>query len=168
MADGMKSRLVVMLLAGCCVAFTGCEALDSAAGSVREKFAKRNEARSRTFNGSPRAVFDAVKLAATNMGYRQTRGGSAQGEFDGMSAVDAGEAARSARQVGIKVKLRASLDGDSTEVRVRFTEILESDSSSRMGMATETTMQDTPLYEVFFRKVQESLAARPTAAPVAK
>lgn len=166
MADNMKSRFAIMLLAGCCVAFTGCEALSDATGNVREKFAKRNEARTRTFNGPPRVVFDAVKLATNTMGYRQTRGGSAQGEFDGISAVDTGAAARSARQVGIKVKLKASLDGDSTEVSVRFTEILESDSSSRMGMATETTMQDTPLYEVFFRHVQEALAARPTAAPV--
>ena len=166
MADGMKSRLAIVLLAGCCVAFTGCESLSDATDSVRETFAKRNEPRTRSFAGGPRVVFDAVKLAASNMGYRQTRGGPAQGEYEGISAVDIGAAAGTARQVGIKVKLKASLDADSTEVSVRFTEILEADSSGRMGMATETTMRDTPLYEVFFRNVQQSLGVRPSAAPV--
>jgi hypothetical protein len=37
-----------------------------------------------------------------------------------------------------------------------------------MGMATETTMKDTPLYEVLFRNVQQSMGMRPSAAPAAR
>ena len=39
-------------------------------------------------------------------------------------------------------------------------------AGSGRGMGTETAMKDTPLYEVFFRNVQQALDARPTAAPV--
>jgi hypothetical protein len=167
MREGMKPTFMIALLVAC-LAFAGCESLSDAADSVRDRFSPRAEARTKTIAGSPRVVFDAVKLAAANMGYRQTAGGPAQGEFQGMSSVGAGDTAGSARQVGIRVHLHGTLDGASTEVSVRFTEILETDSSNRMGMATETTMKDTPLYEVFFRNVQQSLGVRPTAAPVAR
>lgn len=162
----MNSRFAVLLaVVTCSLALTGCESLSDATSGVRERFAKRNEPRTRTFNAPPRVVFDAVKIAANNMGYRQTRGGAAQGEFEGVSGVDIGQAAGSARQVGIWVRLDNTLDG-GTEMKVRFTEILEADSSGRMGMATETTMHDTPLYEVFFRNVQQSLGMRSSAAPI--
>lgn len=161
----MKIRAVVLLLAAS-VAFSGCDSISDATSSVREKLEARNQPRVKTVNGTPRVVFDAVKLAASNMGYRQTRGGPAQGEYEGVSTVDIGEAAGRARQVSLKVRLHATLDGANTEVSVRFTEILESDSSNRMGMATETMMKDTPLYEVFFRNVQQALSTRPSAAPV--
>lgn len=149
------------------LALAGCESFSDATSSVREKFAARNEPRTKTFSAPPRVVFEAVRLAASNMGYRQTAGGAAQGSFEGIGGIDQGESARSSRQVGIKVRIHGALDGAGSDVSVRFTEILESDSSNRMGMATETTMQDTPLYEVFFRHVQEALGARATAAPVA-
>jgi hypothetical protein len=161
----MKLTLVLALLVGV-FAVTGCDSLSDATTSVREKFTARNEPRTKTFSAPPRVVFDAVKTAATNMGYRMTRGGPNQGEFEGVSGVGPGESSGSARQVGIKVRLHETLDETGTDVSVRFTEILESDSSNRMGMATESTMRDTPLYEVFFRHVQEALDARPTAKPI--
>ncbi len=161
----MKSLVAVLLLATCSLALTGCESLGDATSGVRERFAKRNEPRTRAFTAPPRVVFDAVKAAADRMGYRQTRGGAAQGIFEGVSGVDIGQAAGSARQVAISVRLDDTLDG-GTEMKVRFSEILEADSRGQMGMATETTMHDTPLYEVFFRNVQTSLGMRPSAAPV--
>ena len=148
------------------LALSGCESLSDAATSVREKFSPQNETRTKTFSAPPRVVWEAVHQAAGVMGYRQTAGGAAQGSYEGISGVDQGEVARSSRQVGVKVRIHATLDGTSSEVSVRFTEILESDSSNRMGMATETTMRDTPLYEVFFRRVQEALGSRASAAPV--
>lgn len=158
--------LFILVLLTVPLAFTGCDTLSDAADSVRDRFASRGEPRTKTFSAPERVVYDAVKAAAGNMGYRQTHGGPAQGEFEGISSVDIGETAGSARQVGLKVRLHQTLDGNSTDVSVRFTEILEADSSGRMGMATETTMNDTPLYEVFFRNVQQALGARPAAAPV--
>lgn len=165
MADGMKPMFLVALLL-CGLAAAGCESLSEARDSVRERFAARNEPRTRTFSAPPRVVFDAVRTAAAQMGYRQTRGGPAQGEYEGISGVGAGERVGSSRQVGIKVTVRETLDGGSSEVGVRFTEILEDDSSNRMGMATESTMRDTPLYEIFFRNVELALGQRASAAPV--
>lgn len=161
----MKSYFAVLLMVGA-ITFAGCDTLDDAASSVRDRFAVRDQSRTKTFSSPPRVVFDAVKFAASNMGYRQTRGGAAQGEFEGVNDVAVGETAGTARQQTIKVRLHGGLDGNSTDVSVRFTEILETGSGSGRGMGTETTMKDTPQYEVFFRNVQQALDARPAAAPV--
>lgn len=161
----MKLIWVAALLTLCC-ALVGCGTLSDAASGVREKIAARNEPRVKTFTGTPRVVFEAVKIAADQMGYRMTHGGPAQGKYEGVSAVGPGEASGSARQVSIKVTLHATLDETGTDVSVRFAEILEDNPNGR-GLATETTMQDTPLYEVFFRHIREALGQRETAQPVA-
>lgn len=161
----MKPFLAVVLLVSA-VMLAGCDTLDDAAASVRDRFAKNEPTRSKTFSSPPRVVYDAVKVAAGRMGYRQTHGGPAEGEFEAINDVDVGETAGTARQQTMKIRLHGSLDGNSTDVGVRFTEILESGSGSGRGLGTETTMRDTPLYEVFFRNVQQALDARPTAAPV--
>lgn len=161
----MKHILAVALLVGA-VVLAGCDTLDDATSSVRERFASRAEPRTKTFSSPPRVAYDAVKAAANTMGYRFVRGGPAQGEFEAVSGVAPGETAGSAQQLTMKVRLHATLDGTGTDVSVRFTQILEDDSSNRPGMATEATMRDTPLYEVFFRDVQQALDVRPSAQPV--
>jgi outer membrane lipoprotein SlyB len=163
----MNFRLLAALILAAAV-LSGCDTLEDASRSVREKFEPKQSVKTRTFSSPQRVVYDAVKVAADSMGYRQSRGGAAQGEFEGIGGVGEGETAHSARQVGIHVHLQQSLDGNETTVSVRFTEILESNASSQMGMATETTMKDTPLYESFFRHVQQALAVRPSAQPVEK
>jgi hypothetical protein len=161
----MKVLLAAGLLLGA-IAFGGCDTLEDASSNVRERFGARDQARGKTFSSPPHVVFDAVKIAASNMGYRQTRGGPAQGEFEAINNVSVGETAGTAQQFAVKVRLHGGLDGNSTDVSVRFTEILETGSGSGRGMGTETTMKDTPLYEVFFRNVQQALDARPAAAAV--
>lgn len=156
----MKLTASGLLLVSLLVA--GCESLSDATSGVRETLAKRNEGRSRNYAAPARETYEAVRLAAAHMGYRMVRGGAAQGEFEAMSGVAAGEASHSSRQVAMKVKLGPASDG-GTEVNVRFTEILEADSANRAGQATESPLRDTPQYQVFFREVQEALsaAARP-------
>jgi hypothetical protein len=44
---------------------------------------------------------------------------------------------------------------------VAFNEIIESDSKNLPGVATETPMRDSALYEVFFRNLQQALQAPP-------
>ena len=166
MAETMKSTRLVVLLVAATFAFAGCESLSDASASVREKIAARDQPRVKTFSAPSRETYDAVRQAAAKMGYRYVRGGPAQGQFEGVSEVGAGDLSGSSRQTSVKVRLHATLDGTGTDASVRFTEIIESDSSNRMGMATENTMRDTPLYEVFFRNVQQALDARPTAKPV--
>jgi len=161
----MKFCFVAAVLVAA-VALSGCDSLSDASQAVREKFAPEPAVRTKVISSPQRVVYEAVKTAANSMGYRQTRGGPAQGEFEAVGGVGEGESVGSARQVRLIVHLHATLDGDQTTVSVRFTEILEDNANSRMGMATETTMKDTPLYEVFFRNVQQALASRGTAQPV--
>lgn len=145
-----------LALAGA-VALAGCESVSDATSAVRERIVARDEAKVRTFAAPPRAAYDAVRTAAADMGYRFVRGGPAQGEFEAVSGVRAGDTHGSARQISMKVKLKPTLDGTGTEVAVRLGEIIEGDSSNRAGQATEAPLRDTPQYEVFFQRVGRAL-----------
>ena len=52
--------------------------------------------------------------AAAQMEYRFVRGGPAQGEFDAVSRIGAGEREGRSRQLSLKARLRATLDGKGT------------------------------------------------------
>lgn len=154
----MKPKAVCIAFA--CFALVACESVSDATTRVRDRIAGRDETRAKTFSADQRTTYNAVRAAAQQMGYRFVRGGAAQGEFEGVSGVGRGDTTRSARQLAMKAKLEPNLEG-GTQVSVRFTEILEADSSNRPGMATETPLRDTPQYEVFFRGVEQALAAQP-------
>jgi hypothetical protein len=128
---------------------------------VRDRLAAREEVKSRTYPAAPRVVYEAVRTAAAQMGYRMVRGGAAQGEFEAVSGVRAGEKHGSSRQIAMKVKLDAALDGNGTVVAVSLMEIVESDSSNRPGQATGMALRDTPQYQVLFQRIAEVLAAPP-------
>ena len=153
----MKSKLVCVAVGA--LLLGGCEAVSDMRTAVHERAVPGAVARTKTFPGSPRLVYEGVRAAATQMGYRFVRGGPAQGEFDAVSNVDVGETRSSARQVAMKVRLNPTLDEKGTDVSVTLTEIIESDSANRAGLATETPLRDTPQYEVFFRRVGQALGA---------
>lgn len=158
----MRARLVLLLVLAAIGG--GCESLSDATSGVRQKLAAREEPRERAFGSAPRLTYEAVRAAAAQMGYRFVRGGPAQGEFEAVTAVGEGERSGSSRQLSMKVRLRPSLDGKGTDLTLRISEIVESDSSNRQGMATEVPLRDSPQYEVFFRRVQQALdAAKPPA-----
>ena len=150
-------KLVALFSGLLLLALAGCETISDTATQVREKVTARDESRTRTFAAAPRVVYEAVRAATSQMGYRFVRGGPAQGEFDAINSIGPGETNRSARQLALKARLHATLDGQGTDVTVRFTEILEADSTNHAGLATETPLRDTPQYEVFFRRVQQAL-----------
>ena len=154
----MKFPLVALGLIFAVVFLAGCESLSDATGSVREKVAARQQPRTKVFVADPRATYAAARVASDRMGYRFLRGGAAQGELDAVSGLSSGNDLRSARQVSMKVRLHAALDG-GTEVSVVLTEIIEADSSQRAGQGTSTPLIDTPQYEVFFRQVQQAIDA---------
>ncbi len=137
---------------------TGCESMSDATSAVRGKFAERAAPQTRTYPAAQRAVYDAARTAAEQMGYRFVRGGAATGVFEAISGVREGERVGSSRQLSLKAKLDPARDG-GTAVAVRITEIIETDSSNRAGLATETPLRDTPQYEVFFRGIEQALAA---------
>ena len=163
----VNAKLFFILTCSVALALVGCESVSDATNAVRERIAGRDEAKMRVYAAPPRATYDAVRAAAADMGYRFVRGGSAQGEFEAVSGVRAGETHGSARQISMKVKLKPTLDGQGTEVTVRLGEIIESDSSNRAGQATEAPLRDTPQYEVFFQRIGRGLGvpAQPERAP---
>lgn len=153
-------KLAAGLLLGLSLALAGCESLSDAAMSVRDKFETRNEGRTKVYATSAREAYEAVRVAADQMGYRILRAGAAQGHVEAVSSLGQGETHRSSRQVSMKVRISQTEVSGGTEVNVRLTEIIEDDSSNRAGQATETPLRDTPQYEVFFRRVQGALDAQ--------
>jgi hypothetical protein len=152
----MKCRVALVLLA--CFLFGGCDSLSDATASLREKVAARDEGRTRAFAAPSRVAYEAVRAAAHQMGYRFVSGGAAQGKLEAVSGVGTGDSLRSSRQIAMSVQLHPT-DPTNTEVNVRLTEVIESDSSGRAGQATGSPLRDTPQYEVFFREVQKALNA---------
>ena len=155
------ASIALVVISGC---LTGCESISDATSNVRDRVAARATPQTRTFASDPRTTYAAVRAAATEMGYRFVRGGPAQGEFEAISRVGSGETMGSARQIGMKATMKPTLDGNGTELAVRLTEIIESDSSNRAGQATETPLRDTPQYDVFFRRVGQVLGVPPQDA----
>lgn len=147
------------LVLAAAVAVSGCESISDATTAVRGRIAAREEVKSRSFAAPPRVVYEAVKTASVQMGYRFVRGGPAQGEFEAVSGVKAGETHGSARQIAMKVRLRPTLEGTGTDVAVSLTEIIEADSSNRAGQGTALALRDTPQYEVLFQRIGQVLAA---------
>ncbi len=151
---------IVPAIAACCAAalLAGC---DSGIGdSVRSALEPREAPRVRVFQADQKAAYEAARVAASAMGYRFVRGGPAEGELDELSAISSGDETGSSRQISMKVRLSPDAEA-GTSVKVSFSEIIEADSKGQPGMATETPMRDTPLYEVFFRGLQEALQAPP-------
>jgi hypothetical protein len=142
--------------------FSGCDSFSSAADSIREKVAAREEPRVRDYAAPPRAVYDAIRTAASQLGFRFLRGGPAQGEFDAVSGVGQGNVPNSARQISMKVRVHAAGENGS-EVTVVLKEVIESDSANHAGTATETPLRDTPLYDSFLRAIQKALDAQADA-----
>jgi len=152
-------RILVLAAVSLSLMTTGCESMSNGKTSFRDRIAARNPGHTKAFAAEQRATYEAVRTAATQMGYRILRGGPSQGELEAISGVGSGERTGTARQLAMKVRLERALDG-GTNVTVRITEIIEADSSNRAGLATETPLRDTPQYEVFFRRVGEALAVK--------
>jgi hypothetical protein len=145
--------LVALLSLG---AFCGCESISEATTRVREKLAARDQPRVHLYKAAQRPTFDAARAAVEQMGFRFVRGGAAQGELEAVSGLSSSDTLRGSRQITLKLRLTTALDG-GTEAALRLSEIIESDSRGRPGQGTATPLQDTPLYEVFFRNVQLAL-----------
>ena len=160
----MKSKLAA-LVALSALAFAGCENFSDTAQRVREKLGPREEPRLRIYAADQRATYAAARAALDKMGFRFLRGGPAQGEIDAVNAVSGDESFRGARQISLKIRLRPLSDGRTTMVAT-LDEIIEADTRGRAGQGTTTPLRDTPLHEVLFRNVQQSLDAKKnTEAP---
>jgi hypothetical protein len=148
------------LAAACLAAALLCGCNSDLQDEVRSALGPREKPRSQVFQADKKQAYEAAKAAVDEMSFRFVRGGPATGELEAMSDVTSGDEPNSSRQILMKVHLSPA--GESgTEVQVSLIETLEADSSNGQGRATETPLMDTPLYNVFFRDVQNSLNAPP-------
>lgn len=147
----VKTSLSGLLLAGALL-LGGCAVADS----VRDQVAKDHAPHTRIFAAEPRATYAAAHAALEPLGFKFTHGGPAEGRMDALSAVMPGEAGENARQVSLHAEFHSAEGG--TEVDLTLKEIIE-DDSAHLGMATTTSLHDTPLYEVFFHAIQTNLTA---------
>ncbi len=143
---------VVLVLAGC-----GTSGADFKT-SVREKFDGPTY-RLKVVVGDSRAVYEAARRAVDKLGFRFVSGGPSQGRIEALSGVSANDSLQGARQLAMKVRLSPLATG-GIEVAVLFTEQVQDDFSKGMGQTTESPLRESALYEVFFRTLEQSLAAK--------
>jgi hypothetical protein len=155
----MKS---IPLAAACCaLLLAGCESTLS--DDVRSALGPREAPRTRVYEADQKATYEAARKAVDDMEFKFQKGGPAEGKLEALSAISGGdEGAASARQISMKVSMEPGPES-GTQVEVSLTEILEADPNSQQGMATQTPLKDTPLYDVFFKDIQRYLneAAKP-------
>jgi hypothetical protein len=142
----------------CCAALLLAGCASDSSDIVHSVLGSREAPRTRVFQGEPRAIYEATRAAAEGMGYRFVHGGPAEGRLEALSGISGGDDSGSSRQISLKVRIGAAEDA-GCEVTASFTEIIEESSGATPAMATETPLRDTPLYEVFFRNVQQALNA---------
>jgi hypothetical protein len=143
----------------CCASALLCGCDSTIGDSVQSVISPRESPKTRVFQADGRATYEAAKAAAEEMGYHYVKGGPAEGELEELSEITGGDDAGSSRQISLKVRLSPA-DPTGTSVEVALTEILESSlSGATPGLATETPLKDTPLYEVFFRTLGNHLVA---------
>ncbi|MBC8039542.1 MAG: hypothetical protein H7Y06_03295 [Opitutaceae bacterium] len=153
----MKRSRIALIGLVVCLAFTGCESTrqDIATG-VREKFSGPTYER-RIVEGENGVVFEAARSRASEMGFRITRAGAAQGIVEGVSGITSDDTLRGSRQRTIKVRLSAA-SGGGVEVAVLFMEIIEDDFNKGAGLGTEAPLRRHPLYASFLDGLEQALA----------
>jgi hypothetical protein len=151
----MYLRTVLVIAA---VGLGGCSSFDSSsvATPFRERFTGPTY-RTRLVNADQRKTYEAAKRALNEIGFRFVRGGPAQGVLTGISGVSSSSDLRSSRQLEVSVKLAERSGG--TEVAVLFSEITDEQFGGREGMGTSAPLRDTPLYEVYFRHIEQQVNA---------
>ena len=136
----------LMLSAGC----------DEIPDSLRDRVDGAEAAHVRSYAADQRTTYLAARAAVDQLGFKYVRGGPATGELEALSGIAPGDAQGSSQQFSLKAKFGPTLDG-GTEVSVWLKEIVEGDSTNHQGFATESPLRDTPLYETFFRAIQQGI-----------
>jgi len=148
-------KLITLLLVAVVLGSAGCESGSRIPAAFRERISPTY--RPHSVGADQKTAYEAARAALRKMNFKFTSGGAAQGKLEAISVLQPGEGPRAARQISLSVKLAPGANG-GTEVSALFSEIREDEFSKREGMGTSTPMQDTPLYEVFFRYLDEALA----------
>ncbi|MDX2187452.1 MAG: hypothetical protein SFV32_11005 [Opitutaceae bacterium] len=154
----MKSLAV--LLSAAALFTAGCEStegLGGLRGAVQRRFAP--EYKTHDVKADTRLAYAAAKAALDDFGFHATKGGPSQGYLEALNTVNPGGPNGVARQISLRVKFGVSTrEPGDTEIAALFSSIEDTPSPGQSGMATETPLTDSPLYEVFFKHVDERLA----------
>jgi hypothetical protein len=151
-------KVAILLLLSLCSLLVGCQSMESAKDSVKERWTARNSGRTHVYAADSKAVYSAAREATRTMGFRILKGGAAQGTLEAIGGVQSDDNLRTSRQIGLKVRIGYAPEG--SELRLFLTEMIEDDFDKGPGRATESPLMDTPLYEVFFRTVEQNLKAQ--------
>lgn len=139
------------------VAFAGCESFQSTRANIKEKFTGPTYQTKRV-DVDQRQAYEVAREALKGINFRFVRGGPAQGKIEALGRIYDNETARNARQLALDVKLSPHLDG-GTEIAVLFSEMIEDDHNKTPGQGTITPLRESPHYDVYFRYIDEALAA---------
>ena len=154
----MKTSFAVVLT-GLVLALAGCGSVGADfKTSVSEKFTGPTY-RTKVVTADGRAAYEAAKLAVEKLGFRVTGGGPAQGRIEALNQLSANDSLQGARQLALKVKLSPLTTG-GTELAMLITEQVQDDFNKGTGQVTETPLRESAIYEVFFRTVEQTLAAK--------
>ena len=151
-ASGTRA-LVLLALVLAFGALTGCEAVTD---RVRERFVPQ-PAQVRGYEADEKVVYAAAKATLGQMGFQSIRGGLAGGKLSAVSGLTSDDALRGSRQIAVKVVIARTLDGGS-EVSLAMTEVIADDFNRGSGPETTTPLRNSPLYEGFFRGMEQALS----------
>jgi hypothetical protein len=154
----MKTLFAVVFV-GLILALAGC-------GSVGANFKKSVSEkidgptyRTKVVMADARAAYEAAEQAVEKLGFHVTGGGPAQGRLEALNGLSANDSLQGARQMALKVKLSPVATG-GTEVALLLTEQVQDDFNKGAGGVIETPLRESALYAVFFRLVEQVLAAK--------
>ena len=144
-------------------AFSGCESFRrDVKTSWNDKFGEPVY-RARTFNadavGGQAAVYEAALAAARSLGFNFVSGGPAQGRFEARTRIVSDSSFSGVQQFVMRVRLSNDLLNGGTLTEVLILDVTQSDNA-RMATSNERSLRDTPLYEAFFRGVENALSRR--------
>ena len=139
-----------------CSFLAGC---DSVPESISAPFTPPQPV-SRVFAADERTTFAAAHAALADIGFGYARGGPAQGRLEAMSGLQAGgeQGLDSTRQFQLEATFSPAPEG-GTQVDVIVHEVVEEDSRQSPGLGTSKALRDSPVYDEFFRAIQNRLAA---------
>jgi hypothetical protein len=133
-----------------------CAGCDDLGDTLREGVDPSIRPHVRVFSAGQGATYVAARAALDQIGFRFVRGGPAAGELEALSGLASGDVAGSTQQFSLKAEFAPVASG-GTEVSVRLSEFIEEDTENHPGFTTESPLRDTPLYETFFRYIQQGL-----------
>lgn len=141
------------------MAFGVSALLAAGCASVTDRLEGDIPPRTQVFQADPRTTYAAARAALGSMSFRFTRGGPAEGVMEAISMIEPGDVAGTSQQQELRAEFHPT-DSGGTAVDVWFRQIEAADSQDYLHPPTEDPLEDTPLYEIFFRGIQQNLPAQ--------